>query len=125
MSDPWYLINSLEVRVVSVGQHFAYNDPVTRTQLIGNGDSSNHNEVLQTGALGNRTAQYQLVVLDKADVDELQGYHATSETVTWTTRFGTTHECVVTGCAVSEARRDLWNVGLTLVEIADPDSGSS
>lgn len=124
MSDPFYSINSLDVRVRSVGQHFTYADPVTRTQLIGDGTDVAHNEVLQTGALGNRTAQYQLVVFDMADVEELQGYHATSEVVTWTTRFGTTHQCVVTGCTVSEATRDIWEVGLTLVETEDASSGS-
>lgn len=125
MSDPPYLINDLFVRVQSVGHHFGYDDPVTRTQLIGDGDADVHNEVLQSGALGNRTAEYRLVVLDMDDINELRGYHASSEVVTWTTRFGTTHACVVTGCAVTETTRDIWNVDLSLVEVGDEGEESS
>lgn len=113
-----FQLGDLQLRVAPSATQFTYADVITRTRLIGDGSADVHNEVLQSGALGNRTAAFRAIVFTISDLDTIRGYHAAMEPVDFTDREGYTHSVVITEMQVTETKR-YFDVAMTLVEVDD------
>jgi hypothetical protein len=112
-----YTLGDVTLYVRAVTRAFDYDALVTRQRLIGDGSLATNNEVLQSGALPNRSAEFDCVSLDSSDVDTLLGYKASSETLTYTDDFST-RSVVVGDLRVALPWPGLYNLSLTLIEVA-------
>lgn len=113
-----YTLDSIPLSVYGAAD-FDFADTIARQRLIGDGSADQYNEVIQSGALGNRMASFQCRVQEFDDLEAIKELRAAASVVAFVDRHGLTHQVIVAEVTNNEMTF-LWEVTLTLIEVQAP-----